>query len=163
MTDNETTPALADPPIHQCPRPGSAIMPCCGRTPFEVPRIDGLTTESYLVTCGELTDEDWRIWRMIHEIRSTGVDEISVEWRAAQERNMAELSDAFAGAVEAVTAVFASFADSIAEAVTDLLGVYETALEKPAARRARLKAIRNALEYSQPWAPGVITRKSRKR
>lgn len=79
MTDTETTPALADPPMHQCPRPGSAIMPCCGRTPFEVPRVDGLTTEQYLVTCGELTDEDWQVWHAIHS-RRLGLELIGSRW-----------------------------------------------------------------------------------
>lgn len=37
---------------HQCPPEGSGIMPCCGRTPFEVPRTDRMTLDSDSVTCG---------------------------------------------------------------------------------------------------------------
>lgn len=141
MTENETTPALADPPIHQCPRPGSAIMPCCGRTPFEVPRVDGLTTEQYLVTCGELTDEDWQVWHAIHTVR---------------------IHRDFDLALDAVRTVFRPYIDGLLSALKGVAAVLELGTTK-AQRRATRKAQRNAAEYSQPWAPGVITRKSRKR
>lgn len=36
--------------IHSCPQSGSSIMPCCGRTPYEVPRTDRLTIDGR-VTC----------------------------------------------------------------------------------------------------------------
>jgi hypothetical protein len=38
---------------HLCP-PGddSGVMPCCGQTPFEVPRSDRITADKDLVTCG---------------------------------------------------------------------------------------------------------------
>lgn len=36
--------------IHQCPPRGSGVMPCCGRTPFEVPRTDRMTIDG-IVTC----------------------------------------------------------------------------------------------------------------
>jgi hypothetical protein len=36
---------------HACPPDGSGIMPCCGRTPFEVPRTDRMTLDPSLVTC----------------------------------------------------------------------------------------------------------------
>ena len=36
---------------HQCPpNGGSGLMPCCGRTPFEVPRTDRMTVDG-VVTC----------------------------------------------------------------------------------------------------------------
>jgi hypothetical protein len=37
---------------HRCPPGDSGIMPCCGRTPFEVPRSDRLTSDTSLTTCG---------------------------------------------------------------------------------------------------------------
>lgn len=36
---------------HQCPPDGSGIMPCCGRTPFEVARTDRMTLEATRVDC----------------------------------------------------------------------------------------------------------------
>lgn len=39
------------PPVHACPPEGvSGVMPCCGKTPFEVPRTDRLTSTEE-VTC----------------------------------------------------------------------------------------------------------------
>jgi hypothetical protein len=35
---------------HQCP-PEGGVMPCCGLTPFEVPRTDRMTEDTALVTC----------------------------------------------------------------------------------------------------------------
>lgn len=32
-------------PAHQCPPDGSAVTPCCGRTPFELPRTDRMTRQ----------------------------------------------------------------------------------------------------------------------
>lgn len=37
--------------VHRCPPGGAATMPCCGRTPFEVPATDRLTLDNALVTC----------------------------------------------------------------------------------------------------------------
>lgn len=36
--------------VHACPPDGSGRMPCCGRTPFEVPK-DRMTLDPALVTC----------------------------------------------------------------------------------------------------------------
>jgi hypothetical protein len=36
---------------HLCPPDGGGLMPCCGRTPFEVPRTDRMTLDPSLVTC----------------------------------------------------------------------------------------------------------------
>ncbi len=38
---------------HACPADGSQVTPCCGRTPFDLPRTDRLTLDPRLVTCGE--------------------------------------------------------------------------------------------------------------
>lgn len=44
--------ALAnDETIHLSPLLGDAVTPCCGRTPFELPRSDRLTVHDVLVTC----------------------------------------------------------------------------------------------------------------
>ena len=37
-------------PVHMCPPEGD-VMPCCGLTPFEVPRTDRMTLNPRLVTC----------------------------------------------------------------------------------------------------------------
>lgn len=42
---------------HHCPPDGGGLMPCCGLTPFEVPRTDRMTLATELVTCtGEKRD-----------------------------------------------------------------------------------------------------------
>ena len=42
---------------HACPVPfaegGDGTMPCCGLTPFEVPRYHRITLDPALVTCGK--------------------------------------------------------------------------------------------------------------
>jgi len=38
---------------HACPPDGSGVMPCCGKTPFEVPPTDRITQDPNLVTCHE--------------------------------------------------------------------------------------------------------------
>ena len=38
-------------PVHLCPDDGGNVMPCCGLTPFEVPRTDRMTETLSLVTC----------------------------------------------------------------------------------------------------------------
>lgn len=43
--------AAAGSLTHACPPSGSGIMPCCGRTPFDVPRYDRMTLEPSRVTC----------------------------------------------------------------------------------------------------------------
>lgn len=37
---------------HLCPPEGESLMPCCGHTPYEVPRTDRLAMDADLVTCG---------------------------------------------------------------------------------------------------------------
>lgn len=39
--------------VHQCPPKGKAVTPCCGKTPFELPRTDRMTLKKSLVTCGK--------------------------------------------------------------------------------------------------------------
>src|SRR6266567_4376437 len=43
--------------VHACPRWGSGVMPCCGRTPFEVPSTDRMTSEPGNVTCAGVQPE----------------------------------------------------------------------------------------------------------
>jgi hypothetical protein len=38
-------------PTHRCPPEGSNVMPCCGRSPYEVPLKHRITTDPRLVTC----------------------------------------------------------------------------------------------------------------
>lgn len=37
--------------VHACPPDGSGVTPCCGRTPFELPRTDRISSEVAVVTC----------------------------------------------------------------------------------------------------------------
>lgn len=45
----EPTPAT----VHASPRKGSGLTPCCGRTPFELPRTDRISIDPFTVTCGD--------------------------------------------------------------------------------------------------------------
>jgi hypothetical protein len=43
---------LADvSPVHACPVGESPVTGCCGRTPFDLPRMDRMTLDPALVTC----------------------------------------------------------------------------------------------------------------
>lgn len=42
---------LDDATTHRCPPEGSGVMPCCNRTPFEVPSTDRITDDPERVTC----------------------------------------------------------------------------------------------------------------
>jgi hypothetical protein len=42
---------MAAETTHACPKRGSGVTPCCGRSPFELPRTDRLTLDPALVTC----------------------------------------------------------------------------------------------------------------
>jgi hypothetical protein len=44
-------PQTAETAVHACPPGDTGIMPCCGKTPFEVPRSDRMATDPGLVTC----------------------------------------------------------------------------------------------------------------
>jgi hypothetical protein len=37
--------------VHRCPPGDRGLMPCCGRTPFEVSRYDRITEDGDKVTC----------------------------------------------------------------------------------------------------------------
>jgi hypothetical protein len=37
--------------VHLCPTDGSGVMPCCGRTPFDVPAWDRMTVHDDQITC----------------------------------------------------------------------------------------------------------------
>lgn len=37
--------------VHACPRQGTGITPCCGRSPLELPRSERITTDPDAVTC----------------------------------------------------------------------------------------------------------------
>ena len=37
--------------VHACPPDGGGLTPCCGKTPFELPRTDRMTLDPSLVTC----------------------------------------------------------------------------------------------------------------
>jgi hypothetical protein len=37
--------------VHGCPSDGSGLTPCCGRTPFELPPTDRITSNPAAVTC----------------------------------------------------------------------------------------------------------------
>jgi hypothetical protein len=51
--DSNTTPKADPKPetVHGCPPDGSGVTPCCGRTPFELPRTDRMTRDPNAVTC----------------------------------------------------------------------------------------------------------------
>jgi hypothetical protein len=42
---------------HRCPPRGEILTPCCGQTPFELPRTDRMTLEPSLVTCRGQAEE----------------------------------------------------------------------------------------------------------
>lgn len=51
---SEAQPAAVSPQpeaVHACPPDGSGLTPCCGRTPFELPRTDRMSTDPAAVTC----------------------------------------------------------------------------------------------------------------
>ena len=50
MTE-QTVDQSAPETIHACPPDGSGLMPCCGKTPFELPRSDRMTANPAAVTC----------------------------------------------------------------------------------------------------------------
>ncbi len=52
VRDGELRLLLAEEVVHQCPPEGEGLMPCCGRTPFEVPSYHRMTVTEE-VTCGK--------------------------------------------------------------------------------------------------------------
>jgi acyl-CoA reductase-like NAD-dependent aldehyde dehydrogenase len=51
MADEAQQPEAQREVVHACPPDGSGLMPCCGRTPFELPRTDRMSADPTLVTC----------------------------------------------------------------------------------------------------------------
>jgi hypothetical protein len=51
MADEAQQPETQADAVHACPPDGSGITPCCGRTPFELPRTDRMSADPTLVTC----------------------------------------------------------------------------------------------------------------
>lgn len=52
LANNAVTVAVTAREVtHACPPTGSGVMPCCERTPFEVPRWHRMTLDPDLVTC----------------------------------------------------------------------------------------------------------------
>ena len=48
--------ARADTTVHACPPGDCGTMPCCDRTPFEVPPTDRMALDPADVTCGKALD-----------------------------------------------------------------------------------------------------------
>lgn len=44
--------------VHACPPDGTQLTPCCGETPFDLPRTDQITLDPALVTCGVKVETD---------------------------------------------------------------------------------------------------------
>lgn len=42
--------------VHRAPAGGFGLMPCCGRTPFEMPRTDRVSGMDVVVTCRGVAD-----------------------------------------------------------------------------------------------------------
>lgn len=69
------------PTVHACPPEGEAVTPCCGVTPFELPRTDRLTQEPAEVTC---TSDMCHVVAVDGElVRVRGIGEMTAESRAA--------------------------------------------------------------------------------
>ena len=49
--------AAAEATVHACPPLGQGVTPCCGKTPFELPRADRMTENLVDVTCGKRVAE----------------------------------------------------------------------------------------------------------
>jgi hypothetical protein len=58
-------PANDEATIHETPAMYHGLMPCCGKTPFEVPGTDRITANLKLVTCGGSGLVMQRIYRNI--------------------------------------------------------------------------------------------------
>jgi len=51
ICSRETTEETMAEITHSCPPEGQYLTPCCGKTPFELPRTDRMTLDPSLVTC----------------------------------------------------------------------------------------------------------------
>lgn len=43
--------------VHACPPDGSGLTPCCGRTPFELPRTDRISSEAPITCPGAVVSQ----------------------------------------------------------------------------------------------------------
>ena len=70
--------------VHKSPSVGDVVMPCCGKMPFEVPRLDRITLDNKQVTCREgsvprevaesLRDELCRLQEVVSEEDAEFID-----------------------------------------------------------------------------------------
>jgi len=70
--------------IHACPPKGSGIMPCCGRTPFEV-MSDRMSTKPEVVNCDRV--------RLLTEKTATGATILKLRAEATEQRERAVASE----------------------------------------------------------------------
>lgn len=73
------------------PTGGGGLMPCCGRTPFEVPHTDRMTGYSADVTCTRLVDPAAEQPEANAQVMGTKIDTWAIR-RNAQDRSMGEAS-----------------------------------------------------------------------
>lgn len=59
--------------IHDCPRDGESVTPCCGRSPHELPRTGRITLDPVLLTCG--------VGSVVVTLRLQGVAQFQAELR----------------------------------------------------------------------------------
>ncbi|MEU4348280.1 hypothetical protein [Streptomyces sp. NPDC023838] len=60
MADEEERPAPDPEVVHGCPPDGSGLTPCCGRTPFELPLTDRISSEAPTTCPGRTTTSEPR-------------------------------------------------------------------------------------------------------
>lgn len=99
--------------VHACPPDGGQRTPCCGETPFDLPRTDRVTDDPALVTCGKpqpapdvAADVDALIAERFEPVIKAETDRMMAERLAeveaavrADERAARELLDGFTAAV----------------------------------------------------------------
>jgi hypothetical protein len=67
-------------PVHACPPDGSGLTPCCGRTPFELPRSEFMTTVPGRVTCTVKADRTNGGTRLCHDTDPDTLKECALHW-----------------------------------------------------------------------------------
>ncbi|MEV5942705.1 hypothetical protein [Streptomyces sp. NPDC051994] len=55
---DETVLDTGRPTVHACPPDGTGLMPCCGRTPFELGELEQLSGHGPAVTCSGTQEAD---------------------------------------------------------------------------------------------------------
>ena len=85
-----TPPPPSDAVVHASPEIGAAEMPCCGRSPFEVPMTDRVTLDPERVTCRKMPPSDAvreAAAALRHKMREVYADSRYMNvWATAQER-----------------------------------------------------------------------------